>query len=71
MCIRLAGFFDVNHNLRNARLRAREIAMSDNSLHSLQAGRGDAPDVVSERETCSGILLCVCAEGLRWETRRG
>lgn len=52
--------FNVNHNLINAGLRAREIAMSDNGLHSLKPRKDDVSDVLSEHVTCSGILRRVC-----------
>lgn len=52
--------FNVNHNLINAELRAREIAMSDNGLHSLKPRKGDVSDPLSEHVTCSGIQQHAC-----------
>lgn len=56
--------FNVNHNLINAGLTAREIATSDNSLHSLKPRKGDVSDLLSERVTRSGVCVCLRAVGL-------
>lgn len=55
--------FNVNHNLINTGLKAREIAMSDNSLHSLKPRKGNVSDLLSEHVTCSGIQPCACLCG--------
>lgn len=53
--------FNVNHNLINTGLKAREIATSDNSLHLLKPRKGDVSDLLSEHVTCSGIQQCAHA----------